>query len=579
MINIAKEYINYGLSVLPTKSDKSPNCFKWYGENVSLEDFKDSFGIGIKCGKESGGLECMDFDNHFGNAKEILSEFLNIQEVKEIYTKHKLPVESTTSGGYHLLFRCEFNEGNKKLAQKPLWDEKRNKWKPDCIIETRGEGGYFVAAPTEGYKIIRNNILNIGTITKEERQLLIENAKGFNEWSEIKKTEFEEKERPGDYFNQLSDAIEEMKRCLLKHGWTNLRSHLWTRPGKNKGISASLGKVADNVFYVFSSNAYPFNPESGYKPFQVIGLLDYNSDFKNFASEISKKYKLSTPDTYQTDFIKKEEKIEVSKLDDILNKSYVDVSIEVKQPPIIMEINHNFESPVSNYKRLITLGNISCFTGKSKAKKGFMKTVILSSLGMNSYDNQYMFKSNLPENKRIIIDIDTEQGDYDAYISAKRIHDLAGNIMENVGTFCLREHKAKDRLQIIEYAIEKFKDNIGVVFIDGIADCVHSINSEEEADNILALEMKWTKKYNIHIANILHQNKKDNFATGWLGTQIMKKAELIMAIEKDANNKKYSKVSCELIRGVEDFPDFNFYIDENGMPIIDNSYKNDEGLI
>ncbi len=577
MIEIAKEYINYGLSVLPTKNDKSPNCIKWYGVNISLDNFKDSYGIGIKCGKESGGLECLDFDNHFGNAKEILSEFLNIPEIKEIYNKHKFPVQSTTSGGYHLLFRCDFNEGNQKLAQKPLWDEKYKKWKPDAIIETRGEGGYFVAAPTDGYKIIRNNILEINKISKDERKILIDNAKGFNEWSEPKKTEFENKEKPGDYYNLQPEAIEEMKSCLLKHGWKNERTHLWQRPGKNKGISASLGKVAKNVFYVFSSNAYPFEPNSGYLPFQVISLLDHNSNFKEFAGIISKRYNLSTPDTYQNEIKKPVEKIDTNKLDDILNKCFVDVTIEVKQPPIIMEINHNFGSPVSNYKRLITLGNISCFTGKSKAKKGFMKTVILSSLGMNSYDNSYMFKSNLPENKRIIIDIDTEQGDYDAYISAKRIHTLSGSVMENVGTFKLREFKAKERLQLIEYTIEKFKDNIGVIFIDGIADCVHSINSEEEADYILALQMKWTKIYNIHVANILHQNKKDNFATGWLGTQIMKKAELIMAIEKDGNNKKYSKVTCEMIRGVEEFPDFCFYINENSLPVIepDSKFEND----
>ena len=50
----------------------------------------------------------------------------------------------------------------------------------------------------------------------------------------------------------------------------------------------------------------------------------------------------------------------------------------------------------------------------------------------------------------------------------------------------------------------------------------------------------------------------------------MKKAELIMSVEKLADNSSYSKVSCEMIRGVSDFNDFYFYVDEKGFPVIED---------
>ena len=131
LTKIAKEYIQSGLSILTVKLDKSPSVFRWKDVNFNENDFIDVEAIGIKGGIESGGLEILDFDNKFGDIKKIISEFINIPEIKTIYEKYKLPIESTQSGGYHLLFRCEKNNGNQKLASRPKWDEKNNKFKPE----------------------------------------------------------------------------------------------------------------------------------------------------------------------------------------------------------------------------------------------------------------------------------------------------------------------------------------------------------------------------------------------------------------------------------------------------------------
>ena len=55
MIAIQK-YIDAGLNVLPVKKDKSPAVGRWANETFEQKDFVYSEGIGIMCGKISGGF-------------------------------------------------------------------------------------------------------------------------------------------------------------------------------------------------------------------------------------------------------------------------------------------------------------------------------------------------------------------------------------------------------------------------------------------------------------------------------------------------------------------------------------------
>lgn len=150
MKSTAELYIASGLSCLPTTKTKLPATKAWKGVDVPVSEFT-SFGIAVKCGEASGGLECIDFDNHFGDAKDVVSEFMQMEGIKDICIKYKLPIQTTTGGGFHLMYRCSVIEGNQKLARRPKLIE--GKMKPDVLIETRGEGGYFVVDPTPGYRL------------------------------------------------------------------------------------------------------------------------------------------------------------------------------------------------------------------------------------------------------------------------------------------------------------------------------------------------------------------------------------------------------------------------------------------
>ena len=237
MIEAYRKYKHFGLECLPCKENKSPASPKSWTETTFTEiDFKNQVAIGVKCGIISGGLECFDFDNHFNDALTVLTAFITQPDVKTIYDKYKLPIEKTQRGGYHLLFRCKKNDGNKKLAQRL---NKENK--PEALIETRGEGGYFCAYPSPNYTIFRNDIFTIAEISIIERAILIDNAIALNEYFKaFTVTEYEGTERPGDLFNKSNNTEYEIKSILRSNGWVELDAKKWRRPGKSDGISASL---------------------------------------------------------------------------------------------------------------------------------------------------------------------------------------------------------------------------------------------------------------------------------------------------------------------------------------------------
>ena len=125
MYDIALSYLEAGLSVLPVDTNTKKPFVKWqdYQKEKMTPDqafslFNDKTGIAIICGQASGGLECIDFDNHFKNASEVMRNFMMIVEVEEVIKKYDLPIEKTPSGGFHLFFRTKAPGTNKKLARK-----------------------------------------------------------------------------------------------------------------------------------------------------------------------------------------------------------------------------------------------------------------------------------------------------------------------------------------------------------------------------------------------------------------------------------------------------------------------------
>ena len=220
-----------------------------------------------------------------------------------------------------------------------------------------------------------------------------------------------------------------------------------------------------------------------------------------------------------------------------------------------------------------TLGNFSASIGKAKSKKTFNVSAIVAASLKNGTVLRYV--AELPEDKRKILYVDTEQSHYHCLKVMKRILRLAGlpddRDNEHLEFLALRKYTPEQRIRIVEQAIYNTPD-IGLVIIDGIRDMVYDINSPGESTRIISKLMQWTDDRQIHIHTILHQNKGDENARGHIGTELNNKAETVLLVEKDKSNGDISNVSAMHIRAM-DFEPFAFRINDNALPELIEGYR------
>jgi hypothetical protein len=219
---------------------------------------------------------------------------------------------------------------------------------------------------------------------------------------------------------------------------------------------------------------------------------------------------------------------------------------------------------------IATLGNFSLVIGKAKSKKTFCVSMFLASMVKNGLI-QERFRGNLPSDKRRVIFFDTEQAKYSVQNVFHRVRKMIGATPENFDAHCLRKYTPEERLRIIEEAIYTTPD-LGFVVIDGIRDLITSINDEEQATQIASCLLKWSDEKNIHIVTVLHQNKGDLNARGHLGTELVNKAETVLSVSLDQNNKSISIVEAEYCKHQEP-ENFAFFVDEFGLPEVITDWK------
>ena len=243
--------------------------------------------------------------------------------------------------------------------------------------------------------------------------------------------------------------------------------------------------------------------------------------------------------------------------------SRLDLSEDYEKAPEILKVRGSV---------IGTLGNFSASIGKAKSKKTFNVSAIVAAALKNGTVLSYT--AELPENKRKILYVDTEQSTYHCAKVAKRILRMAGlpadRNHEDLEFLVLRKYTPEERIAIVREAIYR-TENVGLVIIDGIRDMVYDINSPGESTKVISLLMTWTGERNIHIHTILHQNKGDENARGHIGTELSNKAETVLQVEKDSKNPDISTVKTAHIRAV-DFEPFAFRINEEALPELLEDY-------
>lgn len=302
-----------GCAVIPAAPDGTKRPFgRWrdYMNTAPTADEQQTWfsgdqydGLGIVCGVVSGGLEMFELEGRA--VEEGLEAALSALTTgngfadlwQRIDTGYK---EQTPSGGIHWLYRVDGeSRRNLKLARRPATaDELADNPDEDTkvLIETRGEGGFTIVAPSGGrthpgrgkWVRLAGSPTSIPTISDDERDALHAIAAMLDQTPPVlppppRKTTRPRPEgevRPGDDFNARADWAD----ILKPHGWTEGRAlgrtRTWTRPGKDvrAGISATTGRNDGDNLYVFSS-ATVFDTEKAYSKFAAYALLEHDGDW------------------------------------------------------------------------------------------------------------------------------------------------------------------------------------------------------------------------------------------------------------------------------------------------------------
>lgn len=295
MINIEqkiKAYLENGINCIAVDEHKRPfSAWKQYqNEHISPEvlisqiaDIRAA-GIAIICGKISGNLEVIDIDCKYDLTGTLYADL--IEALPESIAK-KMLVIRTKNNGYHLYYRCKSITGNKKLAQRKATPEEATVGdKVLVLIETRGEGGYVVAPPTEGYTTIQNNQIEV--ITEQEREIILSVCESFNQLKDEVK-DFKHMHQahhaggaditPWADYNQR--GIDDILSRLSAAGWKEVRrteeKAVFLRPGKTDSKSSGDFNFTLGWFSVFTTSS-EFHPNKAYRPSDVFCVLEKIKD-------------------------------------------------------------------------------------------------------------------------------------------------------------------------------------------------------------------------------------------------------------------------------------------------------------
>lgn len=295
----------------------------WFGADMA--------GIGVICGAISENLEMLEFEGRAvkeGVFREA-SALASASGLEPVWRRISSGwCEESPSGGVHFFYRTEERpSGNAKLASRPATAQELATWKnierakatsladaerrsrlatieettaekvPQVLIETRGEGGYVVVAPSSGavhgsgkpWKLLAGGPATIPALTRAERTAL---------WSVLRSLEAMPKalrheksdtpvagstgsgKRPGDAYNEAAQWADILEPC----GWEMVQDlgdkKFWKRPGKDTpGISATTGYgEKGDWLYVFSTST-GFKAGTTYDKFAAYAVLHHNGDF------------------------------------------------------------------------------------------------------------------------------------------------------------------------------------------------------------------------------------------------------------------------------------------------------------
>ena len=299
-------------------------------------------GVGVICGQVSGGLEMLELEGRAVDEGilEKLVDILANSGLADLWQRIATGwLERSPSGGLHFHYRVEGGApGNTKLASRLAHEDELTEQERDLLarhpgkkvlrglIETRGEGGFVVTAPSHGtvhatgrpYELLDGGPATLPTITADEHRVLHtvcrmldtvpvdEPSDHFMGAHKVINTPTDEATAflfgggsatgpatvaaglsPLDDFEQRTTWAD----ILTPHGWRTLwasgQTTYWQRPGKDgREPSATTGRAMDrDRLYVFTTST-EFQAEVPYTKAGAYALLNHGGNHSAAASAL-----------------------------------------------------------------------------------------------------------------------------------------------------------------------------------------------------------------------------------------------------------------------------------------------------
>jgi hypothetical protein len=554
-LDTARLLLSQGIATIPVRPDKKPLVdWKRFQTSVPTEaELKKFFSVSNQIALSAGRVQCIDFDEKY--SRGIYERFkMRAIDVGLDGLLFDLILQQTPSGGYHLVFQTT-NEatqiGNLKLA---------NKANNEVMIETRGKGGYFLISPSKGYTLLQGDWTSIPIISDEDRDALLDLARSFDERSPVdiphhdpSPAEAQPGMTPGDDYDFRADVP-----ALLKaHGWKPAggSGKYWTRPGKDRGISASWDMVPDRL-WVFSSSTQ-FEPMHCYRPWHIYAVLECGGDFGRAAKELRRqgfggeikpirKEPKPMPADYEAPPEEDEDppgiegvdpageaptrETEEDKIRRMLRARQWDPAAE--PPP--MRITFELGGVV-----ICTPGNLTAITAQAKVgKSALVSALTAAAMSPPESGTDCLTAKGWNEHGRGMLYFDTEQSPDDfwhAVNRAKRRANVEGipDWLRAYTVADLPAQLARKALMIAMADAFEFHGGLHAVIIDGIADLILDVNNAEECNGIVAELHSLAIRYDCPIITVIHKNPGSEKVRGHLGSQLERKAETNLSLDKE----------------------------------------------
>ena len=228
------------------------------------------------------------------------------------------------------------------------------------------------------------------------------------------------------------------------------------------------------------------------------------------------------------------DRMEPDQYDAMHTAAAISITAVPERPPVLFSFDGH---------PLLTLQNISVISGKAKSRKsGFASVLAAMTINPNSHRagewnrmRAERLKADRPWQRSGVLLFDTEQASYHAWAMARRILHMAGrddNGGDALRAFALRDFHPSQRLQFIAETIARHAAECSLIIIDGVRDVVLNINSEDEATLMNGWLLSVSKRHNVHIICVLHENKGTDTLRGHIGTELQNKSEAVFTVAK-----------------------------------------------